>query len=225
MKPSIKWIKENIKGVIFDLDGTLIDSMWMWKEIDREYLSGYGISLPEDYQKCIEGMSFHEVAVYTKERFGIPDTLDGIKDTWNRMSEEFYRTRVPEKPGVLAFLRFLKKQGIRCGIATSNSRKLSESVLRARGLDGFFDVHLTGCEVAHGKPYPDIYLEVAGRLMLSPGQCLVFEDVEAGIAAGKAAGMKVCAVYDAYSLASPELLKTMADYYIDSFEDFVYEEG
>ena len=88
-----------IKGVIFDLDGTLVDSMWMWKAIDIEYLGKRGLDCPEDLQKKIEGMSFSETAVYFKERFHLPDSLEEIKAEWTRMSLDKYENQVPLKPG------------------------------------------------------------------------------------------------------------------------------
>lgn len=81
-------ILDHIKAVIFDLDGTLVDSMWMWEDIDIEYLGRYGLSCPEDLQKAIEGMSFTETAVYFKERFGLPDSIEEIKEAWIAMSLE-----------------------------------------------------------------------------------------------------------------------------------------
>ena len=81
-------ILDHIKAVIFDLDGTLVDSMWMWEDIDIEYLGRYGLSCPEDLQKAIEGMSFTETAVYFKERFGLPDSIVEIKEAWIAMSLE-----------------------------------------------------------------------------------------------------------------------------------------
>lgn len=223
MKPSIKWIKENIKGIIFDLDGTLVDSMWMWHAIDVEYLAGFGLELPDDYQSKIEGLSFHEVAVYTKERFHIPDSTDQMKDDWNRMAYSFYQNRVPLKSGVLQLLNVLKENGIRLGIATSNSRELLECVLNSHQIMQYFDVIATSSEVTRGKPAPDIYLHVSDLLCVSPDNILVFEDVLAGIQSGKAAGMQVCGVYDAYSLQPRDELEAVSDYYIESFEDLLHE--
>ena len=93
-------ILDYIKAVIFDLDGTLVDSMWMWEDIDIEYLGRYGLSCPEDLQKAIEGMSFTETAVYFKERFGLPDSIEEIKEAWIAMSLEKYEKEVPLKPDV-----------------------------------------------------------------------------------------------------------------------------
>lgn len=205
------------RAVIFDLDGTLVDSMWMWKAIDIEYLGRFGLSCPPDLQKAIEGMSFSETAIYFKERFSIPDSTDEIKAEWTRMSINKYRTQVPLKKGAGEFLQSLKERQIPMGIATSNGRHIVDAVLTALKIDGFFSNITTGCEVAMGKPAPDIYLKVAKELGASPETCLVFEDVPAGIQAGKAAGMTVVAVEDFFSRKMRREKEELADYFISDF--------
>ncbi len=208
---------KNTDAVIFDLDGSLVDSMWMWRAIDIEYLGRFGIPLPEDLQSKIEGMSFSETAVYFKEFFHIPDSLEKIKDDWNRMAWDKYANEVPLKPGIPEFLRGCRKHGIKLGIATSNSRELVENIVEVHKLRDYFSCIMTGCDVAHGKPAPDIYLAVSEKLRVNPERCLVFEDIIPGIQAGKSAGMKVCAVEDAYSLQTKENKKALADFYIEDY--------
>ncbi|MFR0800682.1 MAG: HAD family hydrolase [Suilimivivens sp.] len=96
---------EHIKAVLFDLDGTLVDSMWVWNDIDVEYLGRFGLSLPETLQKEIEGMSFTETAVYIKQKFSIPDPIEKMKEDWNVMAFDKYVNEVPLKKGFLNFLR------------------------------------------------------------------------------------------------------------------------
>ncbi|MEW4413882.1 HAD family phosphatase [Clostridium sp. AN503] len=206
-------------AVIFDLDGTLVDSMWMWKQIDIEYLGRFGYTCPPKLQKEIEGMSFSETAVYFKETFQIPDSLDEIKQAWIDMSIEKYRREVPLKKGVRRFLDYLKGNGIRAGIATSNGRAMVDVVLNSLEIEPYFQVITTACEVAAGKPAPDIYLKVADTLKVEPGRCMVFEDVPAGILAGRAAGMKVCAVEDEFSAQMREEKKRLADYFIHDYDE------
>ncbi len=208
---------DGIEAVIFDLDGSLVDSMWMWRAIDIEYLGRYGIPLPEDLQSKIEGMSFHETALYFKEHFDIPDTIEEIKETWNRMAWDKYANEVPLKPGIRTFLDDCMANGIRLGIATSNSRELVENIAAVHGLKQRFSCIMTGCDVKKGKPAPDIYLAVAEELGVEPSKCLVFEDIVPGIRAGASAGMRVCAVEDAYSADQREKKRELADYYIDDF--------
>ncbi|MBQ7358740.1 MAG: pseudouridine synthase [Lachnospiraceae bacterium] len=212
---------DGVEAVIFDLDGSLVDSMWIWKDIDIAYLGNLGIPCPDDIQAAIEGMSFSETAVYFKERFSIPHSLDEIKATWNQMARDKYLHEVPFKQGIPEFLNICKNKGIKLGIATSNSRELVESIANVHGLDDYFSCIMTACEVAKGKPAPDIYLAVAERLGVNPAKCLVFEDIVPGIMAGKNAGMKVCAVEDEYSVYQRAEKEKAADYYIDDFRGIV----
>lgn len=212
---------KNINAVIFDLDGTLVDSMWMWRSIDIEYLERFGIELPEDLQKAVEGMSFSETAIYFKERFDLPDSLDQIKSDWNKMAWDKYLHEVPLKEGVLAFLDHLKASNIPAGIATSNSKELVTLVIEKLGIGDYFTSIRTSCEVLKGKPSPDIYLLVAKDLGVEPANCLVFEDIVTGIMAGKNANMKVCGVYDKYSQEEEDEKIKLADYYVTSMGEIL----
>lgn len=214
-------ILKDIDAVIFDLDGSLVDSMWLWRAIDIEYLGKFGIALPEDLQSRIEGMSFSETAVFFKENFPITDSLDEIKAAWNRMAWDKYANEVPLKPGIPEFLAHCQKRGIRLGIATSNSRELVTNVVSVHGLLHQFSCIMTGCDVPKGKPAPDIYLAAAETLKAEPVRCLVFEDIVPGILAGKAAGMRVCAVEDAYSAHDRERKENLADYYIRDYRELI----
>lgn len=213
----------DVDAVIFDLDGTLVDSMWMWKSIDIEYLGRFGIPFPEDLQHSIEGMSFSETAVYFKKRFDLPDSLDQIKRDWNEMAWKKYMYEVPVKEGARELLQYLKENNIPAGIATSNSRQLTELIIEKHNLSGYFASIRTSCEVDKGKPSPDIYLLVARDLQADPSRCLVFEDVPQGIMAGKNAGMKVCAVYDEFSEVYAKTKKRLADYYVRSLKEVLKE--
>ncbi len=212
---------KNVEAVLFDLDGSLVDSMWIWQEIDVEYLQKFGITLPENLQTEIEGMSFSETAVYFKEKFQIPDSLEKIKSDWNHMAWDKYSHQVPLKNGALEFITYCHENNIRLGIATSNSRELVENVIQVHGIRDYFDSIVTGCDVAKGKPSPDIYLETARRCHTAPDKCLVFEDIIPGILAGKAAGMKVCAVDDDYSSQQKEEKKKLSDFFIKDYFDIV----
>lgn len=212
---------KDIKGAIFDLDGTLVDSMWIWKDIDVQYLGSFGIELPPNLQREIEGMSFTETACYFKSHFSISDSVEEIKKTWNQMAWEFYRTRVTMKAGAVDFLQELQKKGIALGIATSNSREITEMITEVHGIRSYFSAIVTGCDVAAGKPSPDVYLRAAEQLHVEPEKCIVFEDIPKGILAGKSAGMKVCAVEDLYSFYAEEEKRKLADYYIRDFHELM----
>lgn len=211
---------DNIKAVIFDMDGTLIDSMWMWGAIDEEYLGRYGIEVPESLREEIEGKSFDETAWYFQEIFPqIPQSVEEMKQTWNDMAIDKYRNEVPLREGVIDFLSYLKQEGIKTGIATSNSPELLQIIMEGHDLNRYFDIVQTADKVGKGKPAPDIYLYVAEKLGVPPRECLVFEDVLQGAMAGVNAGMKVCGVYDKYSASEEENMRALTDYYIYSFKE------
>ena len=212
---------EEIKAVIFDLDGTLVDSMGLWKDIDIAFLGERGIAYQDDLQGKIEGMSFTETAVFFKKYYQLDESVEELKAIWNRMAEQKYRYEVPAKQGVMEFLSLLKSRGIKMGIATSNSPELIQAVNEAHHFDSYMSCIVTSCSVNRGKPAPDVYLEAARRLHVLPEECLVFEDIVKGIEAGKNAGMQVCAVEDAYSAGQREMKKAISDYYIETYEEMI----
>lgn len=209
------------KAVIFDLDGTLVDSMGIWKELDVEYLKRFHIPLPETLQQEIEGMSFHETAAYFKSKFQIKDSIEEITKCWNDMAAYKYTHEVPLKKGVLEFLNQCKQKGLKIGIASSNSQELVINVLKAHHIEQYFDAICTSCHNEKGKPAPDVYLKAANQLQVNPADCLVFEDIIAGIQAGLSAGMTVCAVEDDYSMHQREEKEKLADYFIINYLEIV----
>lgn len=205
------------EAVIFDLDGTLVDSMWVWHEIDVKYLQQFGYEVPDDLHDAIEGMSFVEGAVFFKERFHIDKSIEEIVEDWNQMAFQMYVEEVPLKPGAFAFVKKLRENGMKTAIGTSNSTRLVETVLKVHGMQDDFDAIVTADEVPKGKPEPQIYLETAARIGVEPAKCLVFEDICNGILAGKRAGMEVCAVRDDFSDYQWDKKKELADYYIEHY--------
>jgi len=209
----------DIKAVIFDIDGTLIDSMWIWKQVDIEFLGKRGIPLPEKLQSEIEGMSYSETAIYFKARFNLPESLEEIKEEWRFMAEDYYKCHIKLKSGAKELLKLLYDKGFKIGIATSNSRELVEYMLVNHGIRQYFSNMRTSCEVDKGKPHPDVYLKVAEDMGIEPCYCLAFEDTVAGVMAAKSAGMKVFVMSDEVSLESKDKLVEMAEGYIHSFNE------
>ena len=141
-----KWPDNDPEAVIFDLDGTLVDSMWMWTDIDKEYLARFGYPFDKQIQREIEGMSIGETAVWFKERYHIPDSLEKIQSDWIRMSIDKYRNEVPLKPFAGEFLTFLKSRGIKTGIASSNAIYMVEACLDSLSVRDKFDIIATASE-------------------------------------------------------------------------------
>ncbi|MBR5981847.1 MAG: HAD family phosphatase, partial [Firmicutes bacterium] len=127
-----------MRGAIFDLDGTLLDSMGMWQDIDRRYLARFGKAAPADLQRRIEGFSVTETARYFKETFGLPDDIPAIIADWNEMAKEEYRFHLQLKPGAETFVRRLHGAGILLAVATTNYRDLTEACLERLGILGLF---------------------------------------------------------------------------------------
>lgn len=209
---------KGIKAVIFDLDGTLVDSMWVWKQIDIEYLKKRNIILPEDLQKNIQSLSFTQTASYFKERFNLNESAEEIKQEWIDMSKEYYINVIKTKKGVKEFLYYLKKNSYKIGMSTSNHYDLAVSVLKNNNIYEYFDKIVTTCEVPRDKSFPDVFLETAKRLGAEPAQCLVFEDTVSSVAGARSAGMKVVGVYDSYGTCTQEELAQVTDHLIEDFE-------
>ena len=213
---------EHIQAVIFDIDGTLVDSMGVWYDIDVEYFKLLGIPMPPTLQKDIEGMSFTETAVYFKETFQLTEkTIDDIKLDWIRMAHEKYLYEIKSKPGAKEFIKFLKEKGIKTGCATSNEKSLAMAALQPHGWSDKMNSVRTACEVCKGKPAPDIYLKVADDLGVKPENCLVFEDIPNGMRAGKAAGMTVIGVEDEGAKKYRSEIDEICDYFITDYYDML----
>lgn len=211
---------KNIKAIIFDIDGTLIDSMRVWTDIDDLFVEKYNLTPPDTFHSGMEGKSFSETAQYFLDLFPqLPHTKKQLEAEWNEMAYDMYANHLKLKKGAFHFIHSSHRKGIKLGIATSNVRELSEIVLKNNGIMDCFDSIWTADEALAGKPAPDVYLKVAESLGVSPKDCLVFEDVPKGIMAGKNAGMKVCAVEDYFSKPQEELKRELADYYIQDFDD------
>ena len=212
---------ENIKGAIFDLDGTLVDSMWVWSKIDIDYLESKGHALPENLNSEICHLSFTQTANYFKERFSLSDSIDTILKDWNNMAYNHYSENVKLKDGVNEFLDKLKQNNIKIALATSNSVPLLEACLKNNGIYDYFDSITTTDEVSNGKNCPDVYLLAAKKLNVNPKNCIVFEDILPAIKGAKAADMTVIAVSDKHSLNDLDEIINHSDKYINSYFELI----
>lgn len=211
----------NFKAVIFDLDGTLIDSMEVWSKIDEEYLGSFGHEVPKNLQEEITHLTLTETANYFKDKFKIQDSTQEIISTWNTMALHHYSNNIELKDGVIPFLEGLKDKGLKIALATSNSVPLLEAVLKNTGIYNFFDAITTTEEVKKSKDNPDIYLLSADKLNVNPKECLVFEDIVQAVKGAKLSGATVYAIYDKSSEHQKEELEKLADKYIFSFNELL----
>lgn len=206
------------KAVIFDLDGTLIDSMGIWLQVDIEYLEKRNIPVPDDlFEDVPEGNSFNEICQYFKDKFNLPDSIEEIGAEWTEMVSEHYETEIKLKPGALKLIKFLHANNVKMGIGTSNSKYLAETVLKANDVIHYFASIVAGCKEIKGKPYPDIFLNSAEELRIDPARCLVIEDTLQGIIAAHNGGMDAFAIFDDNDTHDVEKLKKEADFYAEDF--------
>lgn len=209
-------LKKDIKGIIFDLDGTMLDSLGMWSSLDQAYLEEKGIEAPEGLSSKTEGFTFAETAQYFKDRFGLKEDVEDIVKEWHDYIEKIY-PGLPFKKGVRDFIESSIKEGKKIALATANSRKLAGAVLKAQDYIDYFEVLVSADEVGRGKPHPDVFLEAAKRLDLKPEDCLVFEDTLMGVVGAKRAGMTTIAVFDKYNGHNWEEILQTADYTIEDY--------
>ena len=205
---------QHIQGAIFDLDGTLLDSMWVWAEIDRRFLSKRGFAVPPDYLAAVNGLDFIQAARYTVDRFGLDETPETLVAEWSETARAAYAQEIGLKPFAADYLRALHSRGVKLGIATSAAPELYVPALTRGGVFDLFSAATLTKEVSRGKAFPDIYIETAARLNLSPAECAVFEDISIGVRSAKAGGFLAVGVFDRYADADTP---RYADIYIDSF--------
>lgn len=211
----------NFKGAIFDLDGTLLDSMRVWKSVDEQFFERRGIAMPTDYGESVKNMHFPTAAAYTKDRFSLPDSEESIMNEWHSLCLEAYENHIKLKDGAAEYLLSLREKGIKIAYATSNSETLCEAVLRANGVWNMFNAKAYSEETGKNKTEPDVYLLAAERLGLTPSECAVFEDIAVGAESAKRGGFAVCGVYDKTSEKDAEKIKSVADMYIESFRELL----
>lgn len=185
-----------IEGVIFDLDGTLLDSTWVWTQVDVDFLGKHGFDVPEDYSQSIISMSFAEVASYTIERFGLDASPEEVMAEWNVMARDAYAHQVKLKPGVNKLLQWLKERKILAGIATSNSASLFEPCLRHNQIYDFFHSFTETGDVERGKEFPDVYIKEAQKLGAAPERCVVFEDIIPALRGARMGGFTTIGVIE-----------------------------
>ena len=214
------WLK-NIEGAVFDLDGTLLDSSWVWEKVDEKFLGDRGFQVPDDYVDEISPLGAERAAVYTIERFGLNEDKDDIVREWIEMAKKEYATEVVCKPYAKEFLEELHKLNIKMAVATSSDRELFMKTVEREGILKYFQKIVTVDEVERGKGYPDIYEEAARRIKVNPHKCLVFEDILAGVTGASLGEFNVVAVFDEKSKHNWEKIKSISKYSINDYKELL----
>lgn len=208
------------KGVIFDLDGTLIDTMDIWKDIDKEFLSKRGIDVPDDYMEAISHLGGYDTAIYTIDRFNLSDTPEKLIQEWVEMAIDKYPL-VNTKPGAEEYINYLCANGIKIAVATATEPEIADAGIKFRSFARDISCIVTTSQVKKGKTHPDIYFECLSRLGLPKEECIVFEDVLAAAKTAKDAGFRVVGMYDKHSESAKEQIKALCDKYIYDFREML----
>ncbi len=180
-----------VKGAIFDLDGTLLDTERLWEDIDREFFRRRGLAMPPDYIADVNTMSFSKAAEYTIERFSLPDSVESLMQEWNDMSRYEYSHSVRLYPGCREYLERLKAEGAGIAAATDLDRGIAVSALRSNGVLDLFDAIVTTGEAGADKRSAKVFIEAAAALDLDRYGCVVYEDLESALEVAKDAGFQV----------------------------------
>jgi HAD superfamily hydrolase (TIGR01509 family) len=207
------------KAAIFDFDGTLADSLGIWRKVDDLFFERRGLSYRPDYAEKLSALGFEDGARFTIETYGLTDTVQDICDEWNALGRELYRTSVHLRPDAQSYVECLQAAGIACALATTNNAAVLDALEDRIPLTSLFPVRIHGADVPrHTKDHPDIYLEAARRLGVAPSDCILFEDLPAGIQTGHSIGMTTVAVLSENTPDElAQRLRDAADYSINGW--------
>jgi HAD superfamily hydrolase (TIGR01509 family) len=206
---------QSFRAVIFDLDGVLADSEPWWNEIDAKLLAQYGVTYRGEYHRNVLGVSYRLAVEFYKKEFDLSVPTEEMMRQRAKIAMDFFANRVGLFLSAKRVLEELRQMNLRLAVATSSVAASARPFLERHNLTAFFDVIVTGDEIERGKPQPDIYLRAAEKLGVAAAACLVIEDALAGVAAAKAANMRVAAIPDTRFVDAREYQKE-ADYVLGS---------
>ena len=211
------------KAVIFDFDGTIANSRYVWQKVDVDFFAKREMEIPRDYVEAISVMSFYNGAVYTKEKYNIKESVEEIMNEWNSQALHEYKENVVLKPFVKEYLRELKDRGYKIGLATAALHDYYIPVLEREGVLDCFDVFTDTRDDARDKNFPDIYLLCAEKLGSNSANSIVFEDVLKGVKSSVSAGFNTTAVYDNQPENQWEIIKNTANRHIMDFSELLHK--
>lgn len=209
-----------IEGIIFDIDGTLLDSCLIWTEVDKRFFERRGIDMPSDYGEAIGHLGLDKAAIYTINRFNLNENKEDIIKEWKQGVVELYQNEVILKPHVKEFLLLLKANNIPFCAATANDADCYKSALVRNGIYDLFDFILEVNHIKDGKDKPTIFYEAAKKLNVEVSKCAVFEDLYMAINTVTQAGFVSVAVNDKTN-KDEVLKKQTADFYIKDYKEII----
>ena len=211
----------NFQAAIFDMDGTLLESMGVWKDITTTFLNRRFIDMSDEDVRKFRDMTLEESLPLIVKMHNLPDAVEDVFAEFNALAADAYMNSIPMKPFAKEYIEKLHTAGIKIAIATSGYDALCRGALARLGVMDKIDAIALSSEVGVNKSTPDVYLLAAKRLGVDPKHCMVFEDILIGIQGAKKAGMQTTAVADFSNADEWELLKNSADHSIESWEELL----
>lgn len=185
------------KAAIFDFDGTLIDSLGVWDDIDRRSFAKRGMSVPEIFANNTATMKPRQIADYVIERYGFTDSPEALMKEWSDMAFDAYANHLPLRKGAYNYVHYLRSQKIKMLLITTLSKRLCEPALKRTGILDCFDFLQFGEDLPEaGKHSYKTYIDIAQQIHISPEYCAVFEDSATALRSAQQANMKTYGVVD-----------------------------
>ena len=217
----MKFLGKEINAVIFDMDGTLIDSTGLWHEIDKRFFAKRNMDLPKDYAQKIVHLGLKQAAIFTKKEYGIKESPEEIIQEWRQMAIDFYVNEVQLKDGALKLLKLFKDKGLKLSIATANDAELYMPCVNRLGISSYFDF-IDDVNVSQkGKEDGKIYLDLVDKMHSKPENTLVLEDMPTCLKTVYDAGFITVAVYDNASRQYEKEKRQYSHLYINNFFELI----
>ena len=207
--------------LLFDLDGTLVDSSGIWVQIDLDFTARRGLPHTQEYHDFVAHTTAPTAAQYTKEYYGLQESVEEIMEEWFQQALYEYSHTIAPKPHVRTYLEQCRSRGERMAIITSSAPQLCRATLERNGLGDYFEALLFAQEIGLEKKDPALFETAAQILHLSPEKCTLYDDSPLACRGAKAAGLSVVGVYDAIFADAEDEMRAMCDHYIRDFSELI----
>lgn len=217
--PSPLWpLPQGIDAAIFDFDGTLAETSWVWRLVDEHFFERRGLPYTSEVSRELAALGFAPGARFVIQHFGLDEREQDICDEWNADGRELYEHDVRLRLGAEEYLHALRAAGVPIALATTNAPEVIDAMCHVDA-DALFDERVHGCEVSRPKHFPDIYVEAARRLGVEPSHCIVFEDLAVGLRSARSVGMLGVGVRCDDECQDLDALRAQSDILLNDWRD------